>query len=173
MSSSGEMKMSLKLMICGGAQRTIPRAAAVDEEGLYILMAQMFEKFQFTIRPLRQYRGAERFHDLLDRNRLSGKLILSRAVESAAVRMCETTAMAMEADRQHTRRDRRHPSRRAGDQCICRGRREHAINTSEELAYRLVISKVVPKIWARTNSAMAAACCRRVISRGLWVGLCS
>jgi len=89
MSSSGEMKMSLKLMICGGAQRTIPRAAAVDEEGLYILMAQMFEKFQFTIRPLRQYRGAERFHDLLDRNRLSGKLILSRAVESAAVRMCD------------------------------------------------------------------------------------
>ena len=45
-----------------------------------IFVLEMFEKFQFSVGPLGEYRGAERFHDLLDRDRLAGELIFGRAV---------------------------------------------------------------------------------------------
>lgn len=46
----------------------------------YVLMLQVLQELQFTIRSFRQDRRAEGFHDLLDRNILSCELILGRAV---------------------------------------------------------------------------------------------
>ena len=45
-------------------------------------MLQMLQEFQFSVCPLRQDRRAEGFHDLLHRYRLSGELVLGRAVHN-------------------------------------------------------------------------------------------
>lgn len=47
----------------------------------YILMSQVLEKFQLTVSSLGQNRRAERLHDLLYSNGLSGQLIFGRALE--------------------------------------------------------------------------------------------
>ena len=39
-------------------------------------MTQVLEEFQFSVGALRQDRRAERFHDLLDSDSLTGELIL-------------------------------------------------------------------------------------------------
>lgn len=54
-----------------------------------------------------------------------------------------------------TRRDRKRPCRRAASRCTCLlHQRVIARHTRAARSHLLVISKVVPKIWARTNSAM-------------------
>lgn len=42
-------------------------------------MLEMFQKLQLSVRSLGEHRRAERLHDLLDRHRLSRKLIFCRA----------------------------------------------------------------------------------------------
>ena len=77
MSSSGEMKMSLKLMTCGcSADFRIVLSLALS----YIFMLEMLQKLQLSVCSLGQDWRAEGLHDLLDRHRLSGELILRRAV---------------------------------------------------------------------------------------------
>lgn len=83
----------------------------------YVLVAQMLEQLQFTVRSFGQHRGAERLHDLLDRHGLPGKLVLGGAVALIAVRYARRRYS--EQIRKPTRRDRRHPFRRAEDQCNC------------------------------------------------------
>ena len=76
MSSSGEMKMSLRLMTChplGPHSQISPSRAA------HILVSEVLEKLQFAVCALGENRGAERFHDLLDGDGLVGELILRRA----------------------------------------------------------------------------------------------
>jgi hypothetical protein len=71
MSSSGEMKMSLKLITCGlsGSLNQAPIAYS------YILMSQMLEELQFSVCALGEDGGAEGLHDLLDGHGLVGELI--------------------------------------------------------------------------------------------------
>lgn len=71
MSSSGEMKMSLRLM-------TFMQSALILRGNggfLHIFVTQMLEKLQFSIGTLGKDWGAERLHDLLDCHCLSGKLV--------------------------------------------------------------------------------------------------
>lgn len=77
--------MSLKLITCMGNQ-SLP----VSHRRLFgvtnVLMTQMLQQLELTISPFRQYRCAERLHNLLDGHGLSGELILRRA-ESGCKRM--------------------------------------------------------------------------------------
>lgn len=76
MSSSGEIKMSLRLM-------TLEKSILNPQGGrshTHILMSEVLEEFKFAVCTLRQYRSAEWLHNLLDRHRLAGELILCRAV---------------------------------------------------------------------------------------------
>ena len=57
------------------------KAQAVKGGASYILMSQVLEKFQLTVSSLGQNRRAERLHDLLYSNGLSGQLIFGRALE--------------------------------------------------------------------------------------------
>jgi hypothetical protein len=68
-SSRGEMKTSLRLMIYG--HRTIDKRPTLQKEGrgTHIFVLNVFEELEFTVRAFAQYRGAERFHNLLDRHR--------------------------------------------------------------------------------------------------------
>ena len=76
MSSSGEMKMSLKLMTCGcSAEVRIVLSLALS----YIFVLEMLQQLQLSVCSLGQDRRAEGLHDLLDCHRLSGELILRRA----------------------------------------------------------------------------------------------
>lgn len=71
MSSSGEMKMSLRLMTC------MQSAFILRGNGvfLYILVTEMLEKLQFSIGTLGKDWGAKRLHDLLNCHCLPGKLV--------------------------------------------------------------------------------------------------
>jgi hypothetical protein len=73
MSSRGEMKMSLKLMICPTSEFVFAR---VGLWYAYILVSEMLEQLQFAVCALRQDRSAEGLHDLLDGHGLAGELIL-------------------------------------------------------------------------------------------------
>lgn len=75
MSSNGEMKMSLKLMIWGALVSVYTPRVQIS----YILVSEMLEELQFSVSTLRQDRRAEGLHDLLDGHRLAGELILGRA----------------------------------------------------------------------------------------------
>lgn len=71
MSSSGEMKMSLRLI-------TFMQSASVLRGNcvfLYIFVTEMLEKLQFSIGTLGKDWGAERLHDLLHCHRLPSKLV--------------------------------------------------------------------------------------------------
>lgn len=72
MSSSGDMKMSLKLMTLENSARSTSGCGPIS----YIFMPQMLKKLQFSVCPLGQDRSAEGFHDLLDRHSLVRELIL-------------------------------------------------------------------------------------------------
>jgi len=75
MSSSGEMKMSLRLMtlaVSVGAPLVLERATN-------ILVPEVLEELELTVCSLRQDRSAEWLHDLLHGDGLAGELILGRA----------------------------------------------------------------------------------------------
>ena len=79
MSSSGEMKTSLKLMICKRGQHELVgrREGATNVLVLYVL-----EELEFTVGALGENGGGEGLHDLLDRDGRAGQLILRRAMVS-------------------------------------------------------------------------------------------
>lgn len=68
------MKISLKLMTFARSVHFL----GADRVMAYILMAKMFEQLELSVGSLRENRGAEGFHDLLDRHRLAGQLIFGR-----------------------------------------------------------------------------------------------
>ena len=78
MSSNGEMKMSLKLIIY---TVSVNASGWLFRQGTDILVAEMLEQFQLPVGSLGQHRGAERLHDFLDCDWLRCQLILCRAVE--------------------------------------------------------------------------------------------
>ena len=146
-SSSGEMKMSLKLMTCKFSATPFFCHFLCQS---YILMLKMLQELQLSIRPLRQDRRAERFHNLLHRHRLSGELILGRAVFAASDSPLEEFDDLVAHQ----------TSPKAPIPTGCRSVYLAAISLfasaytiSELLSHLLVISNVVPKICARTNSA--------------------
>lgn len=75
MSSKGEMKMSLKLMICAAVRICRPCNAGCCP---YVLVSQVLEQLQLAVGALRKDRSAEWLHDLLDRHGLAGELVLRR-----------------------------------------------------------------------------------------------
>jgi hypothetical protein len=46
----------------------------------YILVRDMFEELELAVGSFAEYRGTERFHDLLDGDRRSRQLVLSGAI---------------------------------------------------------------------------------------------
>lgn len=78
MSSRGEMKMSLKLMIFALSAGTLARVEPVP----YILVSEMFEKLQLAVGSFGEDRSTEGFHDLFDGDGLTGELIFRRAARS-------------------------------------------------------------------------------------------
>ena len=71
------MKISLKLITCCVSAKYLFHPTFILS---YVFVLQMLQEFEFSVCPLRQNRRAERLHDLLHRHRLSGELILRRAV---------------------------------------------------------------------------------------------
>ena len=74
MSSSGDMKMSLKLMTSYSLAYSLGEKVTFS----YILMTKVFEEFQLSVCSLGEDWGAERLHDLLDGHSLAGQLVFGR-----------------------------------------------------------------------------------------------
>lgn len=90
MSSSGEMKMSLKLMTCKKSVYIyiyiVIIIIIVIIMGTYIFMSQVLEQLELSIGPLGQDRRAERLHDLLDGDGLVCQLVFGGAAQSVSPR---------------------------------------------------------------------------------------
>jgi hypothetical protein len=108
MSSNGEMKMSLRLIICPTLKSATSNCWVVDA---YILVPEMLEQFQLAVCALREHGCAEGLHDLLDRHGLAGELVLGRAGDMS---ICAFILV----NGKHTRQGRRLPCPRAADRCI-------------------------------------------------------
>jgi hypothetical protein len=76
MSSNGEMKISLKLMICAALNSA---SGKQGNRNAHILMSKMLQKLQLAVCALGQDRSAEGLHDLLDSHGLACELVLCRA----------------------------------------------------------------------------------------------
>jgi len=161
MSSSGEMKMSLRLITCclssALALYRAPQYPGIAGVPTYVLMLQMLEQFQLTVCSLGQDGCAERLHDLLHRHSLPCELILRRATLPSVLMpypMCLSLLLTTQA--------RRLPCPPAASPCtwtsISMCPAPHPSTSTRYLlhAYLLVISNVVPKICARTNSAIVS-----------------
>jgi hypothetical protein len=107
MSSSGEMKMSLRLIICGALEAATAKARVW---GAHILVPEVLEKLQLAVCTLGQDRSTEGLHDLLDGHGLAGELVLGRAAPLSVPRRVLRAGG-------HTRQAQRHPCRRAADPC--------------------------------------------------------
>jgi hypothetical protein len=108
MSSSGEMKMSLKLII----YQTVRTEPCARNCVAHVFMSQMFEELQFSVCSLGEDGGAEGLHDLLDRHGLVSELILRRTATMSVLPLFPLLRKT------RTRRDRKRPCRRAADRCI-------------------------------------------------------
>jgi len=143
------MKMSLRLMTLAVSVE----APLVLERATNILVPEVLQELELTVCSLRQDRSAKWLHDLLHGDGLAGELILGRAVwlsghdsqggEAASSTVPDKTERAHAYGLQVGVSEvlYQHPSARR----------------SSGSKYLLVISKVVPNIWARTNSAMVTA----------------
>lgn len=156
MSSSGEMKMSLRLMTLGHLAIILEGTSGL---WTHIFMTEVLQQLEFPVRPLRQHGGTEGFHDFLDRNRLPGQLILGRAFSRLSSVLHHRLNGRTNAPYQPKSS---HPHR------LQVGIPELLSATCQNITGgiqtdRLVISKVVPKIWARTNSAIAVCGAVRTI----------
>jgi hypothetical protein len=153
-SSRGDMKMSLREMTC--ARGSAVRKSDAGYPATHVLMFQMLQQLQFPVCSLGQDRGAEGLHDLLDGHALPGELVFGGAGRRESVYAAPQEVIRRDI---RTRQDRMHPFPPAGGQSTC-GSNQFLVghNTGasppQSPAYLDVISKVVPKIWARTNSAM-------------------
>ena len=88
----------------------------------------MLEQLQFTVSSLGKHGSAEGLHDLLDGHGLVGELIFGRTVDGVRAQTAAGWAKSLYQT-----------SPKAPMPTGCKS------------VYRLVISNVVPKIWARTN----------------------
>jgi len=79
-SSSGEIKTSLKLIICRGKCERIIRGGIRRLSGTHVLVLDVFQELQFAVGPLRQHGRTEGFHDLLHCDCDACELILCGAV---------------------------------------------------------------------------------------------
>ena len=77
MSSKGEMKTSLRLMIW--RKGLAGRERGVEETDVFVL--DVLEKFELTIRAFGENRRAEGLHNLLDSNGCACELVLCRTEE--------------------------------------------------------------------------------------------
>lgn len=110
MSSSGEIKISLRLMTL---EKSIPNPQSGGLSHTHILMSEVLEEFEFPVCTLGQYRSAEWLHDLLDRHRLAGELILCRA---GRAKSADPNAAPCR-DVMFTRQGQRRPSQRVAGRC--------------------------------------------------------
>lgn len=110
MSSSGDIKISLKLMTFACS------VLAVVEFGFapYILVAQMLQKLELAIGSFRENWGAERLHDLFDCHRLAGQLIFCRTEQQLSAKGNE-----YKDGRDHTRPVQKPPCPLAASRCTC------------------------------------------------------
>lgn len=83
MSSSGEMKMSLRLM----TWHIVRDVSHVSFRTAHILVPQMLEELQFSVCSLGEDGGAEGLHDLLDGYGLAGELVLGRTTRKSVPSM--------------------------------------------------------------------------------------
>lgn len=113
----------------------------------------MLQKLKLPVGSFRENRGAERLHDLFDCDRLAGQLIFCRTEQ-------KLSAKGSKSDERGglTRPVQKLPCPLAASRCTClhiKNRHKEARSDGGTTRfYLLVISKVVPKIWARTNSAI-------------------
>jgi hypothetical protein len=85
MSSNGEMKISLKLMIWCVVRIRWLRTVGFSP---YVLVPQVLEQLQLAVGTLRKDRSAEGLHNLLDGHGLAGELILGRTAFSVSMCSC-------------------------------------------------------------------------------------
>jgi hypothetical protein len=123
-------------------------------------MSEVLQELEFSIGSFGEDGGRERLHDLLDRDRLACQLIFRRALPRVSKAHGFVPEMTL------TRPGQRLPCPRVAGRCIL-------VTVSPILpfslfalepdhsVYLLVISKVVPKIWARTNSAILSGSLNR------------
>ena len=110
----------------------------------YVLMSKMFEEFQFSICPLWQDWCRKWFHNLFDRHSLTSELISGRTDHISPWNHTFNTFT------HHTRPKAPIPTG-------CKSVYLNCVSSSPaqfSSTYLEVISKVVPKIWALTNSAI-------------------
>lgn len=96
-------------------------------------MLQVLQQLQLSVCTLGKDRCAEGLHDLLDGDILVGELVSSGAASTTRQQVIEA---------------------RDGGRIAYQTRPNAPMPTGWRSEYRDVISNVVPKIWARTNSAM-------------------
>ena len=156
------MKISLRLMTCC----LFSEVSIWPRKGgkAYVLVAQVLEQLQLTVCALGQDGRAEGLHNLLDCDRRSSELILGRAVP--VVSACPFVSSPefdspYKPEGSHTHRLQIRVPVVPVSPCssrllasspstlFSRARAKRLV-----YPYLLVISKVVPKIWALTNSAM-------------------
>jgi hypothetical protein len=111
----------------------------------------MLQELKLTICSFRKHGRAEGFHDLLDGNSLAGELIFSRAVP-----LRQLTILFNAASSRVQIPDEPECTHTDGLQVGVPDRRSinHFRRKRLNVAHLLVISNVVPKIWALTNSAI-------------------
>ena len=84
MSSSGDIKMSLRLMTWRYSVRN-----HIDLINYaHIFVSKVFEEFQLAVGPFGQDWGRERLHDLFHRHRLLGELVFGRAYRTISIPIC-------------------------------------------------------------------------------------
>ena len=143
---------------------------SVRDWSAYVFVPEVLQKLQLSIRTLGEDWSAERLHDLLDSNILVCQLVACRAIEvsrlaSSPLPYSPRFPFSVWFWRKggggvRTRQDQMRPCRQAVDlnTYISRRQRFSKLEEKEEWlsssSYLEVISKVVPKIWARTNSAI-------------------
>ena len=103
-----------------------------------ILVLQVLQQLQLSVCPLGKHRCAEGLHDLLDGDILVGELVSGRAAT-------ENQSVGDHGGRLKVRER---------GEMTYQTRPKAPMPTGWRSEYLDVISKVVPKIWARTNSAM-------------------
>jgi hypothetical protein len=138
----------------------------------HIFMPQVLEEFEFAVCAFRQNRGAEGFHNLLHSDGLAGQLVSRGALRHrwsvSQISIALTGDDGKLPDKTKSAHSHRLEIRVSGGELAAVSFLPsfppplfisppsfHNINSErKEKSYRLVISKVVPKIWARTNSAI-------------------
>jgi hypothetical protein len=155
MSSSGEMKMSLSEMTCKApCQDGVPEDIGAGRTDILVL--QVLQQLQLSICPLREHRCAEGLHDLLDGNILVGELVSGgAAIVNPSASDPNPKGGAECSMAYQTRPKAPMPTGWRSEYLLPSQIQNRTSFVGLTASYLDVISNVVPKIWARTNSAMA------------------